>query len=161
PGPPACERRAAGRGRRRGARRRRRARHGAPAGGAGTARATRRAGPHGRGGPWSGTPRRGRRRRRPPRGAPRWARGRQVTRGAAGGVRLDLSERRRVHVVAAGGAGMSGIATILAQQGHEVTGSDLAEGPALAALRRLGVSVTVGHAPEAVQGADAVVVSTA
>jgi len=84
-----------------------------------------------------------------------------VTRGAAGGVRLDLSERRRVHVVAAGGAGMSGIATILAQQGHEVTGSDLAEGPALAALRRLGVSVTVGHAPEAVQGADAVVVSTA
>jgi len=74
---------------------------------------------------------------------------------------LDLSVPRRVHVVAAGGAGMSGIATVLAQQGHHVTGSDLAESAALDALRGLGVAVTVGHDPSVVDGADAVVVSTA
>lgn len=74
---------------------------------------------------------------------------------------LDLSSPRRVHVVAVGGAGMSGIATILAEQGHRVSGSDLIDGPALARLRALGVDVTVGHDPSQVTGADAVVVSTA
>lgn len=74
---------------------------------------------------------------------------------------LDLSEPRSVHVVAAGGAGMSGIATILAQQGHRVTGSDLVDGPAVARLRDLGVPITIGHDPALVHGADAVVVSTA
>jgi UDP-N-acetylmuramate--alanine ligase len=74
---------------------------------------------------------------------------------------LDLSSPRRVHVVAVGGAGMSGIATILAQQGHSVTGSDLVEGPAIASLRDLGVRVVIGHDPAQVDGGVAVVVSTA
>ena len=47
---------------------------------------------------------------------------------------LDLSQPRTVHVVGAGGAGMSAIATVLAQLGHRVTGSDLRES---APLRRL------------------------
>src|SRR5690606_19962514 len=38
---------------------------------------------------------------------------------------------------------------------------DLVEGPALPALRDLGVRVTIGHDPSAVDDADAVVVSTA
>ncbi len=38
---------------------------------------------------------------------------------------LDLSRPRRVHVVGAGGAGMSAIASVLAAMGHIVTGSDL------------------------------------
>ena len=74
---------------------------------------------------------------------------------------FDLSRPRRVHVVAVGGAGMSAIATLLAEGGHLVTGSDLVEGPALGPLGRLGVVVHVGHAPELVAGAEVVVASTA
>jgi len=66
-----------------------------------------------------------------------------------------------VHVVAAGGAGMSAIATVLAQSGHSVTGSDVADGAALRRLEGLGVRVQVGHSADAVDGADLVVVSTA
>jgi UDP-N-acetylmuramate--alanine ligase len=82
-------------------------------------------------------------------------------RGARAGGPFDLTVPRRVHVVAAGGAGMSGIATVLAQQGHRVTGSDLVDSPVLEELRRHGVSVTVGHDPSVLHDAEAVVVSTA
>ncbi len=73
----------------------------------------------------------------------------------------DLSVPRRVHVVAAGGAGMSGIATVLAQQGHQVTGSDQVDGPAAERLRAAGVAVQVGHHGDHVGDAEMVVVSTA
>lgn len=73
----------------------------------------------------------------------------------------DLSVPRRVHVVAAGGAGMSAIATVLAQSGHTVSGSDAADGAVLRRLEDLGVRVQVGHSADAVAGADLVVVSTA
>ena len=49
---------------------------------------------------------------------------------------LDLSRPRRVHVVGAGGAGMSAIASVLAAMGHAVTGSDLKTSPALERLAR-------------------------
>ncbi len=72
-----------------------------------------------------------------------------------------LTEPRKVHVTNVGGAGMSGIATVLAQMGHAVSGSDERETPFLAPLRTLGVRVTVGHAPDDAAGADLVVTSTA
>jgi UDP-N-acetylmuramate--alanine ligase len=68
---------------------------------------------------------------------------------------------QRVHLVGIGGAGMSAIARILAQRGHDVRGSDLREGRALVALRALGVRVHIGHAPEHVGDAEVVVTSTA
>ena len=67
----------------------------------------------------------------------------------------------RVHLVGVGGAGMSGIARILAQRGHRVSGSDLAEGRPVMALRALGVEVGVGHRAEQVADAEVVVISTA
>lgn len=67
----------------------------------------------------------------------------------------------RVHFVGIGGSGMSGLAELLQGQGYTVTGSDLAEGAAVARLRELGVPVRRGHAPQAVVGADVVVVSSA
>jgi len=67
----------------------------------------------------------------------------------------------RVHLVGIGGAGMSGIARILAQRGHKVSGSDLSEGRSVAALRALGVEVNVGHRAEQVADAEVVVISTA
>ncbi len=68
---------------------------------------------------------------------------------------------RRVHFVGIGGAGMSGIAEVLANQGFEVSGSDLAESATTRRLAGLGVRVTIGHAAANVASADAVVVSTA
>ena len=68
---------------------------------------------------------------------------------------------RTVHFVGIGGAGMSGIAEVLATQGFRVSGSDLAESAVTARLARLGVAITIGHAPANVAGADAVVVSSA
>jgi UDP-N-acetylmuramate--alanine ligase len=74
---------------------------------------------------------------------------------------LDLSEPRRIHVVGAGGAGMSAIATVLVGMGHTVTGSDLKHSPGLERLRSLGVRAEVGHRAENVGDAEVVAVSTA
>ncbi len=68
---------------------------------------------------------------------------------------------RRIHFVGIGGAGMSGIAEVLATQGFEVSGSDLVASATTRRLATLGVRVTIGHAAENVAGADAVVVSSA
>jgi len=68
---------------------------------------------------------------------------------------------KRVHFVGIGGAGMSGIAEVLATQGYRVSGSDLHEGAATKRLRSLGVAIAIGHDAANVAGADAVVVSTA
>ena len=74
---------------------------------------------------------------------------------------LDLSRPRRIHVVGAGGMGMSAIATVLAAMGHQVSGSDLKSSPALERLRSLGVTVQVGHAAEHLGDAEVVTLSTA
>ena len=74
---------------------------------------------------------------------------------------LDLTVARRIHVVGAGGAGMSAIATVLVAMGHRVSGSDLKGSSRLDHLRSLGVRVEVGHRPENVGDADVVAVSTA
>ena len=68
---------------------------------------------------------------------------------------------KRVHFVGIGGAGMSGIAEVLATQGYRVSGSDLAATAVTRRLAGLGVDVAVGHAAANVANADAVVTSTA
>jgi UDP-N-acetylmuramate--alanine ligase len=68
----------------------------------------------------------------------------------------------RPHFVGIGGAGMSGIAKILAQRGARVAGSDAKESGTAAALRALGVTVHIGHdAAHLAPDATAVVVSSA
>lgn len=67
----------------------------------------------------------------------------------------------KVHFVGIGGAGMSGIARIMRARGIEVSGSDAKDSRTLTSLRALGIEVFVGHDASHVQGADAVVVSTA
>ncbi len=74
---------------------------------------------------------------------------------------LDLSGPRRIHVTNVGGAGMSAVATLLAEMGHVVSGHDpSADTPFLAPLRALGVTVQTGE-PGPLPSVDAVVVSTA
>ena len=68
---------------------------------------------------------------------------------------------KRVHFVGIGGAGMSGIAEVLATQGYQVSGSDLSGSAVTRRLQGLGIAVATGHAAANVAGADAVVVSTA
>jgi UDP-N-acetylmuramate--alanine ligase len=67
----------------------------------------------------------------------------------------------RIHLVGAGGAGMSAIAKVLAAKGQEVSGSDLRGGAAMEALTDLEIRVTIGHHPEVVDGAALVVASSA
>jgi UDP-N-acetylmuramate--alanine ligase len=68
---------------------------------------------------------------------------------------------RRIHFVGIGGAGMSGIAEVLVNLGYQVSGSDLSENAATKRLAKLGAKVQLNHKAEHIEGADAVVVSTA
>ena len=74
---------------------------------------------------------------------------------------LDPAQPVRIHVVGAGGTGMSAIATVLFEMGHHVSGSDLRDSPTLDRLRAGGVWVEVGHRPGNVGAAQTVVYSTA
>ncbi len=68
---------------------------------------------------------------------------------------------RHVHLIGIGGAGMSGIASVLLARGVTVTGSDTKDSRGVAALRALGASVSIGHAADHVSGANTVVFSSA
>jgi UDP-N-acetylmuramate--alanine ligase len=68
---------------------------------------------------------------------------------------------RHAHFVGIGGAGMSGIAEVLAQYDVRVSGCDLAASETTRRLSGLGVPVAIGHAPEHLEGVDLVVVSSA
>lgn len=68
---------------------------------------------------------------------------------------------RRIHFVGIGGSGMSGIAEVLLNLGYQVSGSDLAENAATLRLGALGARVSLAHAGANVEGADALVVSSA
>ncbi|MEW1723043.1 UDP-N-acetylmuramate--L-alanine ligase [Streptomyces sp. NPDC093109] len=68
----------------------------------------------------------------------------------------------RPHFIGIGGAGMSGIAKILAQRGAKVAGSDAKESETAEALRALGATVHIGHAAgHLADDASCVVVSSA
>lgn len=68
---------------------------------------------------------------------------------------------RHVHFVGIGGAGMSGIASVLIDQGYSVSGSDQVESMATRTLSQKGAQVWLGHDADYVKGADVVVVSNA
>ncbi|WP_026431391.1 UDP-N-acetylmuramate--L-alanine ligase [Paracidovorax oryzae] len=68
---------------------------------------------------------------------------------------------RHIHFVGLGGAGMCGIAEVLFNLGYEISGSDLADSATLRRLAALGIATHVGHAAAHIEGADAVVTSTA
>ncbi len=68
---------------------------------------------------------------------------------------------RRLHFIGVGGAGMSGIAELMANLGYEVSGSDRRESEVTHRLTGLGIEVHIGHSEANVAEADAVVVSTA
>lgn len=56
-----------------------------------------------------------------------------------------LSEPRRIHMIGIGGIGMAGLALLLKERGHRVTGCDGQENRQTAWLREKGISVLIGH----------------
>ena len=73
---------------------------------------------------------------------------------------IDPTDPRPVHFVGIAGAGMRALAELLARRGAAITGCDAAPGD-VDDLRRLGIHVTAGHDPGHVEGARALVVTSA
>jgi len=79
-------------------------------------------------------------------------------------IRAMVPEMRRVkciHFIGIGGAGMSGIAEVLLNEGYQITGSDIASNAVTERLQSKGAQVFIGHQASNVQQASVVVVSTA
>ncbi len=68
---------------------------------------------------------------------------------------------KNIHFVGIGGSGMSGIAEVLLNLGYTVSGSDLGSNAATRRLIALGAKIAKGHDAKHVDGADAIVTSTA
>ncbi|MDE1183202.1 UDP-N-acetylmuramate--L-alanine ligase [Paraburkholderia sp.] len=68
---------------------------------------------------------------------------------------------KHIHFVGIGGAGMSGIAEVLVNLGYHVSGSDLSKNAVTDRLAALGARIAIGHDAQNIEGANAVVVSTA
>jgi UDP-N-acetylmuramate--alanine ligase len=68
---------------------------------------------------------------------------------------------QHVHFVGIGGIGMSAIAEVLLTLGYQVSGSDARLSAITERLATMGATVQVGHRPENVAGAKAVVVTSA
>lgn len=67
----------------------------------------------------------------------------------------------RIHFIGIGGIGVSAVARIAVGRGYTVSGSDVRQSQLTDAMEALGATVTIGHAPENIDGVDVVVVSTA
>lgn len=68
---------------------------------------------------------------------------------------------KNIHFVGIGGSGMSGIAEVLLNLGYTISGSDLGSNAATRRLIEFGAKITLGHAAENIEQADAIVTSTA
>jgi len=73
----------------------------------------------------------------------------------------EMRRVRHIHFVGIGGAGMGGIAEVLANEGYHISGSDLAPNAVTQHLAGLGATIYFNHRPENVTDASVVVVSSA
>jgi UDP-N-acetylmuramate--alanine ligase len=85
---------------------------------------------------------------------------------ANGSRSLDLvqfltGERHRIHLVGVAGSGMSGLAALLIELGHAVSGSDKASTVETERLQRLGLRFDQQHRPEHAAAAELIVFSSA
>lgn len=73
----------------------------------------------------------------------------------------EMRRIRRIHFIGIGGAGMSGIAEVLLNQGYEISGSDIKASVVTERLQKKGAQVFIGHTADNIVGADVVVNSSA
>ncbi len=79
-------------------------------------------------------------------------------------IRAMVPEMRRVkqiHFIGIGGAGMSGIAEVLLNEGYQITGSDINTNAVTERLSAKGATIFIGHQADNINNASVVVVSTA
>ena len=74
---------------------------------------------------------------------------------------LDLGTVKNVHFIGIGGVGMSALAYVLIKRGYHVSGSDSKASYIATWLAKEGAVVFIGHAACQVEGAEAVVISSA
>ena len=65
------------------------------------------------------------------------------------------------HFIGIGGTGLSAIARVLLERGHQVSGSDLVLSPSAQELREMGVIVSFGHDAANINNADMIIRSSA
>ncbi|MEY2574487.1 MAG: UDP-N-acetylmuramate--alanine ligase, partial [Verrucomicrobiota bacterium] len=70
-------------------------------------------------------------------------------------------ERHRIHLIGVAGSGMSGIAALLLELGHDVSGSDKAKSWEVDRLQRLGLRFRAEHRAEDARDAELVIYSSA
>lgn len=73
----------------------------------------------------------------------------------------DRESPVRVHLIGVAGSGMSGLAGLLLEMGHSVSGSDRVQGAEVGHLNRLGLNFSSPHSAECVADAEVVVYSSA
>lgn len=77
---------------------------------------------------------------------------------------IQIPEMRRIkkiHFIGIGGAGMSGIAEVLLNQGYTISGSDINQSAVTNRLQAKGAQIFIGHSASNIKGVDVVVNSTA
>ena len=74
---------------------------------------------------------------------------------------LDPKKTLRIHLIGVAGSGMSGLAQLLLEMGHNVSGSDRVNSRETERLRGLGLSFSSPHTSECVAGCDYVIYSSA
>ena len=77
------------------------------------------------------------------------------------GKLLNREEPIRIHLLGVAGSGMSGLALLLLQMGHRVSGSDRVTSGETERLKEKGLIFSTPHSAEAVADADVLVYSSA
>ncbi|MGB9808820.1 MAG: Mur ligase domain-containing protein, partial [Caldanaerobacter sp.] len=72
-------------------------------------------------------------------------------------MEIDLEKFKRIHFIGIGGISMSGLAHILLNEGHIITGSDIKNSHLIEKLKKEGARINIPHMAESVIGADLVV----
>ena len=73
----------------------------------------------------------------------------------------EMRRIHKIHFIGIGGAGMSGIAEVLLNQGYQISGSDIAQSKTTVRLEKLGAKIFIGHKAGNVESTDVVVISSA
>src|SRR5205809_4873221 len=76
-------------------------------------------------------------------------------------ARFLTREHHRVHLLGVAGSGMSGIAALLLELGHQVSGSDKVRSLETDRLERLGLRFSAQHRAEEANDAEVVIFSSA
>ena len=73
----------------------------------------------------------------------------------------EMRRIKTIHFIGVGGAGMSGIAEVLLNQGYKITGSDVIPSANTDRLKKMGAEIYIGHQAKNIESSDVVVYSSA